>query len=335
MKRRSFLYTTGLAGLGLALSSFETNAEQKKRENLRGTFSQNNNRVSIFTKAQVTPTRIFHITDTHLSIDDERGVKYQDYSKRMAGAYKSNKHFQSGELYSTKESFEQTLRVSTEQDVDFLLLTGDIFSFPSQAAIEWAIQMLDNTAIPWAYVAGNHDWHYEGMEGSSYQLRDTWTTKHLYPMYQGNHPLYASYDFNGIRFVCIDNSTYEILPEQLTFFEKQAELDIPIILLMHIPLYMPGRSIGYGCANPEWGEKSDKSYKIERRETWREGGHTKVTFDFHKQVFNAPNLLTVLAGHTHQPAIDVKNGIPQIVSGHNATGYYTDINIESHINESF
>ena len=61
----------------------------------------------------------------------------------------------------------------------------------------------------------------------------------------------------------------------------------------------------------------------------REGGHTKVTFDFHKQVFNAPNLLVVVAGHTHRAAIDIKNGIPQIVSGHNATGYYTEINIES------
>jgi hypothetical protein len=70
-----------------------------------------------------------------------------------------------------------------------LLLTGDIFSFPSQAAVEWAFQALDSTGIPWAYVAGNHDWHYEGMERSSYQLRNTWTTKHLYPMYQGNHPL--------------------------------------------------------------------------------------------------------------------------------------------------
>lgn len=63
--------------------------------------------------------------------------------------------------------------------------------------------------------------------------------------------------------------------------------------------------MGYGCANPDWGEKADTNYKIERREKWRKGGHT------------------------HRPAIDVKNGITQIVSGHNATGYFIDINIES------
>lgn len=38
----------------------------------------------IFTKAQVTPTHVFHITETHLSIDDDRGLKYQQFSKRMA-----------------------------------------------------------------------------------------------------------------------------------------------------------------------------------------------------------------------------------------------------------
>ena len=148
-------------------------------------------------------------------------------------------------------------------------------------------------------------------------------------MYQGNNPLYAAYHFNGVRFVCIDNSTYEILPEQLNFFKAQTQGNTPIILLMHIPLYMPGRPLGFGCANPDWGEKSDKGFKIERREKWRKGGHTKVTLDFYDEVFNAPNLLTILAGHTHRPTIDVKNGIPQIVSAHNATGYYSDIQIDN------
>ena len=44
------------------------------------------------------------------------------------------------------------------------------------------------------------------------------------------------------HFVCIDNSTYEILPEQLDFFTAQAKSEFPLILLMHIPLYMPGTS---------------------------------------------------------------------------------------------
>ncbi|MBT3385795.1 MAG: metallophosphoesterase [Prolixibacteraceae bacterium] len=326
MKRRNFINAAALAGLGLTFTSFELLPERKK---IRGTFSSNKNKVSIYTNAPVKPTRIFHITDTHLSIDDERGVKYQEFSKRMAGAYKSNSHFQTEVEYSTKENFEQTLELAKEQAIDFLALTGDIFSFPSEAAVEWVLQKLNDTGIPFAYVAGNHDWHYEGMKGSSQKLRETWTEKHLKPMYQQNSPLYAAYDFNGIRFVCIDNSTFEIQSEQLDFFKSQVKSGSPLILLMHIPLFMPGRTMGYGCANPKWGEKTDKNFEVERREKWRKGGHTKVTFEFYDEVFTAPNLLTILAGHTHRPAIDFKNGIPQIVSGHNATAYFTDLIINS------
>ena len=328
MNRRNFLSTTALTGVGLTFNSFGVNAANKKVKNIRGTFSTDKNRISIYTNVPITKTRIFHITDTHLSLDDERGVPFQKYSKRMAGAYKINTHFQTGEEQTTKESFEQTLNLAREQKADFLALTGDTFSFPSEAAIDWVFQKLTDTGIPFAYVAGNHDWHYEGMPGSSEQLRETWANKRLHKLYQGNNALFANYDLNGIRFVCIDNSTYEILPEQLEFFKSQVKSDIPIILLMHIPLYMEGRSVGFGCAHPEWGAKSDNNFEIERREKWRASGHTKVTMDFYDEVFNANNLLTILTGHTHRPSLDIKNGIPQIVSGANAMGFFTDIRVE-------
>ncbi|SHJ23763.1 Calcineurin-like phosphoesterase [Tangfeifania diversioriginum] len=329
MNRRNFISIAGLTGTGLLFDAFSPAAKQKKLKDIRGTFSTLKNNISIFTKADVKSTHISHITDTHLSIDDKRGEKYLEFSRRMAGAYKSNIHFQSGESYSTKDSFEWTLKRAKEEKADLLALTGDIFSFPSEAAVEWVQDKLNETGIPFVYVAGNHDWHYEGMSGSSMKLRNIWTEKHLKAMYQGNNPLFASYDLNGIRFVCIDNSTYEILPQQLQFFKDMVNSGLPLILLMHIPLYMPGRPVGYGCAHPEWGENTDKNFDIERREKWRKGGHTKVTFDFYNEVFRTPNLLTILTGHIHQSTIDVKNGIPQVVSNLNATGYYSDIRIST------
>ena len=100
-------------------------------------------------------------------------------------------------------------------------MVGDIFSFPSEAAIEWVRSKLDATGIPYIYVSGNHDWHYEGMKGSLESLRDTWIEKRLLPLYQGNHPLMAAYDIKGIRFLAIDNSTYQINEEQLAFLSTQ------------------------------------------------------------------------------------------------------------------
>lgn len=243
----------------------------------------------------------------------------------MGNAYKINKHFETGEDITCVQSFEQTLQRAKEQKADFLALTGDIFSYPSEAAVEWVSQKLKETNIPFGYVAGNHDWHYEGMPGSSSQLRKTWANERLKPMYQGNNYLYAAYDVNGTKMVFIDNSTYEIEPEQLDFFRQQIKSGSPLILFIHIPLYMPGRSMGYGCANPQWGEQTDKNFEIEQREKWRKGGHTQTTFSFYNEVFNAQNLLAIFAGHTHRPALDIKNNIPQVVSGHNATGYFTEI----------
>ena len=309
MNRRNFLTTTALSGLGLTISSFSTNTPRRvKRKRIRGTFSTDSTKTSIYTNGAVIPTRIFHITDTHLIIDDERGVPFQKFSKRMADAYQSNIHFQTGKELTAKESFEMTLKLAKEQKADFLALTGDIFSFPSEAAVEWAYQKLKDTGIPFAYIAGNHDWHYEGMEGSLEQLRETWVNKRLKPLFQGNNTLFAEYNLNGIRFVCIDNSTNEILPEQLEFFKTQVKSDIPLILLMHIPFYMPGRSLVYGCANPE-------------------SGHAKVTMEFYDEVFNAANLLAIFTGHTHYQSLDIKNGIPQIVTGANATAAFTDIRV--------
>jgi predicted phosphodiesterase len=327
MKRRNFLGATLVSGLGLPFYSFAGKNQTQSKPEVRDVFSLDKNLVHIYTNAEIKPTRIFHITDTHLALEDEREIPFKTYSERMGNAYKINKHFETSEDVTCVQSFERTLQKAKEQKADFLALTGDIFSFPSEAAIEWVIQKLKETGIPFGYIAGNHDWHYEGMTGSSHQLRETWANERLKPMYQRNNYLFGHYDKNGVRMIFIDNSTYEIVPEQLEFFKQQISSGMPMILNMHIPLYMPGRSLGYGCANPQWGEETDKGFEVERREKWRKGGHTPTTFSFYEEVFKAKNLLAIFAGHTHRPALDVRNNIPQIVSGPNTTGYYTEINI--------
>jgi 3',5'-cyclic AMP phosphodiesterase CpdA len=330
MKRRRFLQTALLSGAALSASAGHGRAGEKPdRREWRDSLSFDDHRLAIFTRAPVRPTRIFHLTDTHLSLDDARGAPYRQYSRRMAGAYQRNRHFQTGETLTSAGSFTRTLNLARERKADFLVLTGDIFSFPSEAAVEWAHRRLQETGIPFAYVAGNHDWHYEGLPGSSRALRDEWIRRRLRPMYQGHDPLAAAYDLNGLRFVTIDDSTYEILPEQLAFLRKQIRTGIPFFLLVHIPLYIPGRGLGYGCAHPDWGAQADKNHQIERRERWREGGHTKTTLSFYDEVFRAPNLLAILAGHTHRLALEVRRGIPQVVGGANARGEFLDLQVQT------
>jgi len=335
MKRRSFFSTLFSANLGIFLTANPLAGifkESKKDIFQNGTVSVDDNIISFYLDEISSPLKIIHISDTHLWMDDDRGIPFQLYSKRMAGAYNSTKHFRTGEYTDPVRCFEETLEMAVGKKADFITMTGDIFSFPSEAAIEWVLEKVNNCGIPYMYIAGNHDWHYEGMEGSRKELRDIWTKKRLIPLYQGHDPMMASYEINGIKILAIDNSTYEILPEQLEFFRNNSRGDTPYILMMHIPMYAPGRLMGYGCGHPGWGAESDKSYELEGRERWPEEGHTKVTMDFYDEVFSCDNLLGIFAGHIHRQSIDIVRGKPQFVAEANATGAFLEINFLHHSN---
>lgn len=87
------------------------------------------------------------------------------------------------------------------------------------------------------------------------------------------------------------------------------------------------RDVGFGCGHPGWNAAADRNFEIERRPKWRAEGHTRVTMDFHREVFAAPNLLGVFAGHTHQTSVDVLGGIPQVVTAANATGAHLVVEV--------
>lgn len=328
MKRRSFFRktSTALAGIGLTSASFPDTTKKKIKKLVKVCVTIDQQEVFFHTDVIKESVKVVHIADTHLFKDDERGIPYQEFSHRMAKAYNQTTHFKTLEKTNPEEAFEQTLAFAKEINADLITLVGDIFSFPSEAAIEWALSKLKETSIPYIYIAGNHDWHYEGMEGSLETLRDTWIEKRLLPLYQDNHPLMSAYDIKGIRFLAIDNSTYQINKEQLAFFKEQVASGMPLVLLVHIPMYAPGKGTGFGCGNPNWGASTDRNFELERRPKWPENGHTQTTLNFHKEVFNAPNLLGIFAGHIHRNSIEIIKGKPQIVSDDNASGGYLDIN---------
>ena len=328
MKRRSFFKetTAALAGLGLTANSFVNTTNKKTKRPLKVCVTMDHEKVFFFAEEIKESIKVVHIADTHLFKDDERGIPFQEYSNRMAKAYNQTIHFKTRVQTDPEEAFAQTLDFAKEVGADVITLVGDIVSFPSEAAIEWVLSKLKDTGIPYIYTAGNHDWHYEGMEGALETLRDTWIEKRLLPLYQGNHPLMAAYDIKGIRFVAIDNSTYQINEKQLAFFIDHVDSGIPLILLVHIPMYAPGKKITFGCGNPNWGAATDNNFLLERRPKWPEKGHTKTTFNFYRKVFEAPNLLGIFAGHIHRNSIEIIKGKPQIVSDDNASGGYLDIN---------
>ncbi|QDT02179.1 Calcineurin-like phosphoesterase superfamily domain protein [Rubripirellula lacrimiformis] len=332
MKRRAFVQTAAAASVAGLASPAAVAQPPSRHDAGRGeSFAIDDNKVTFFTNAVPRPVNVMIVADTHLFTDDQRGEPYQEFSGRMAKAYNSTTHVRTGKPTNPEQCFEEALARAETGDIDLLALVGDIFSFPSEAAIEWVTQRLAAIQTPWLYVAGNHDWHYEGMDGTLDELRAEWIERRLKPLYQGRNPLMAAYDLHGVRFVAIDNSHYEILPEQLEFFRTQVSRGQPMVLLVHIPLYAAGRSMGFGCGNPEWSAATDRNFKIERRPRWPESGHTQTTLDFHREVFEAANLMGVFAGHIHRQSVDVVNGIPQFVTNANAVGAFMDIRFEPQV----
>lgn len=326
MKRRSFLLGAGGAGVAFGMQARGATGGISQ-DSLRGSFALDGTRVRLFSPACRDVVRILMVADTHLFRDDQRGAPFIQFSGRMARAYNQTKHFTTGEPTHPEQAFESALSRAREWKPELLALVGDIVSFPSEAAVEWVLRKLSVVGIPFQYTAGNHDWHYEGMTGTLAELRATWTRERLAPLHHGANPLMSVRTLGDVRVVMLDNSNYELLPEQLEFFRAEVRSGKPMLLMVHIPLYAPGRPLGFGCGHPDWGGRNDRGFELERRERWRESGHTEVTRTFHREVFQAANLLGVFAGHVHRPSLDVVNGIPQFVTEANAVGAWMEIEV--------
>ena len=250
-------------------------------------------------------TRIMLIGDFHSGLSDSREAPFEQYSRRMAQYSKPD-----------MEQLKVRFRQAAEEKIDLILLLGDILSFPSEAGVEYLAELIRNSPVPALFTAGNHDWHYEGVPGSDRAQRAEWIAKRLTPLYAGRNPLYYSVSVNDVKVVMIDNSVYEILPEQLDFMRSELSDGKPVILGCHIPLYLPfpDRDVThYGCGHPGWGAAADPYWRIERRERWPENGLNRETFAFCREVFSAENLLGIAAGHTHAFRLDCFRDKFQIV----------------------
>ncbi|MGL1891293.1 MAG: metallophosphoesterase [Spirochaetaceae bacterium] len=270
--------------------------------------------------------RILHITDSHVSVLSTNEKEYHSYSSRMDNAFKTVKHYKTKKKTTSSKMFLNLLEVAKEEKVDLIVLTGDIVNNPSQSSISFIHQALKLVDIPYIYISGNHDWHYEGMEGSDENKRQTWINKSLLPLYVGETPLYSSLIIGGINFVAIDNSTYQVNEDQLRFYKTQLKLGLPIVLLLHIPLYLgkeAKQKQSTVCGAPGWGWNIDRNYKIEKRERWSKTGNLTTTLEFLETVKKSSNLSAVLAGHTHRSQINsISQLVKQYVTGCSAQGHY-------------
>ena len=100
--------------------------------------------------------------------------------------------------------------------------------------------------------------------------------------------------------------TYLLSRGQVDFWKAEAAKGDPVVLMMHIPLYVKSGS-KYFCGSPFWGAKIDPYWRIERRPRWQERANDE-TFNFREAVLSTPNLVGVFTGHIHQSISMRANG---------------------------
>jgi UDP-2,3-diacylglucosamine pyrophosphatase LpxH len=255
-------------------------------------------RVDIDVGGGCTPIKVLHVSDSHVSVPGDDDEKFSPFCKRMHNAYTQ---------YDRLGAFLAAMDLAREEAVDLIALTGDQVNYPGSRAVDRLVDALKSTGRPWVFTAGNHDWHYEGMPGSSVSLRERWRAE-LAPLYAGLDTHCASVTCGDVRFVMVDNSNFQVDARQLAFFRTEVQSGVPITLLVHIPLTNPtlrafreGRPV---CGDPEWGEATDTNWETERRERWPATGNLASTEAFVSEVRSAPDLVAVMCGHIHTSRID-------------------------------
>lgn len=275
-------------------------------------FSAEGNYVNIDLEGCTAPFRVLHVSDSHITSLDSRDSVNMIYSRRMSKAYKSA-YDTEGNYLSWENAFSLVMEKAVKDSVDLIALTGDIINFPSEKAVEFVMEELKKTGIPFIFVPGNHDWHLEGYPGQLECIKKEWCRSVLSPLFQGQSYDFSSVVINGVNIIALDNSTYQISDLQLQKFENELKKGMPVMILMHIPVYFQtsGKMV---MGNPEWGWKSDRNYQLERRERWSVEGNRQSTYRFIELMKSYKHGVIILCGHTHKEEIDVDANILQIVS---------------------
>jgi len=270
--------------------------------------SVENNLVVIASPYVIDTIHVMFLSDTHLYIYDERNEPYNQYSKRMSEAYNYMTSYRDGSVTTPMESLKQTVKLASEKKVDAIFHIGDLVSFPSELGVEYALDVLGNSGVPFYYISGNHDWCYENLSDDPLAQREQWRVERLSKLYQGNNPSMYSVNIKGVKFILMDDTIGRMLPEQLDYLDSEISDDTPCVAMMHIPALKAVRH-GIEGVPPYYLENHDQMSEV------FENGQNEYHF------------LGVFCGHTHQETHDVVDGINQFVVPYNASGNYLEVYI--------
>jgi len=236
------------------------------------------------------PFSVLHVSDTHLtSVYPAEDQWKQEMSRADTPIFGARQ--------------EEALAASVayaKENCDFLLHTGDLIDFVSEANLDLARRHLPECCLG---ALGNHEYsHYGWLAGKAGTAGPgpEETRNILSKAFPFRLPC-AAKTANGVVFVAIDDADGTVSPDQIVRFRKIAARGNPMILCMHVPFY----TLGVRLAARRWWKKGTDESDPELN--LPDAGRQKAdaaTQKFIAYLKKEPLLKGILSGHLHMEVED-------------------------------
>ena len=241
------------------------------------------------TVGAVEPFELLHISDTHLTLADDR-----DDERKLKLAEERAKYFPHAEEYLAEAE-----EYAAERDMT-IVHTGDLIDFVSEANLDRAREFCENNDV--FFAAGNHEFSLyvgEAFEDEAYKMQSF----ALVQSFCGNDLRFASRVMHGVNFVALDNVYYDFTARQLEQLKAEVARGLPIVLMMHTPLYTQAlcahamEELHQPCAYLVGApEECLAAYPPDRRVQQQPTRDTLAMIDY---IQSQPQIRAILAGHLH------------------------------------
>lgn len=158
-------------------------------------------------------------------------------------------------------------QINEEQEIDFVMLTGDIIDKPFEKELRAFLPHIENLKYPWYFAFGNHDRCVGGYLTTSVYMD---MVKKSNKNYNFNKPYYAFTPKKGYRVIVLDNIITDKVTtqgylgeEQVLWLKKELEKSKrdTVLIFMHVPLIEPFTSPNHRLKNAVQVMSIIESYK--------------------------------------------------------------------------
>ena len=179
-----------------------------------------------------------------------------------------------------------------------ILHTGDLTDYVSLANLEAVKAFTDEHDVFMA--TGNHEFSlYVGEAKEDAAYRDQ-SLPAVQACFKNNIRMDARV-INGVNFIALDNGYYTFEPAQFAFLKAEAEKGLPMVLMMHTPLYTPDfydRMMSYCNCAYLMGVPEEKM-RCYPEDRYVQQMADEVTLEMMDFIAHEPLIKAMLVGHNH------------------------------------